>query len=93
MTEHTPTIRNAVHTHRAKSVRCGKYLLGILSRCDILKVIGGYYRNWTRTRDHKRFPLDLHEITNLRLYYRTACAFPHSGITFSVTYSDGYETV
>ncbi|MCM2369476.1 CBS domain-containing protein [Aporhodopirellula aestuarii] len=41
-------------------------LIGIVSRRDVLKAIDVYYRDWNRTRDRERFPVDIHEIMNHR---------------------------
>ncbi|GAA5511148.1 CBS domain-containing protein [Novipirellula caenicola] len=54
------------HRFRHLPVVDGAILLGIVSRRDILKSLDKYYREWSDTRDHERFPVDLHEIINLR---------------------------
>lgn len=54
------------HKFRHLPVVEGPMLLGIISRRDILKSLDKYYREWSETRDHERFPVDLHEIMNLR---------------------------
>ena len=41
-------------------------LLGIVSRRDILKALDEYYRDWSRSRDRERFPVDVHKIMNHR---------------------------
>jgi CBS-domain-containing membrane protein len=43
-----------------------QYLLGIVSRRDVLRALHDYYRDWDRTREHERFPVDLHKIMNHR---------------------------
>lgn len=54
------------HRYRHLPVVQDQHLLGIVSRRDILKALDEYYRDWTRTRDRERFPVDLHKIMNHR---------------------------
>ncbi|MCA9138451.1 MAG: CBS domain-containing protein [Planctomycetales bacterium] len=41
-------------------------LVGIVSRRDILRTLDKYYREWTRSHDRQRFPVDIHKIMNHR---------------------------
>lgn len=41
-------------------------LIGMVSRRDVLKAVDAYYRDWNRTRDRERFPVDIHQIMNHR---------------------------
>jgi CBS domain-containing protein len=41
-------------------------LVGIVSRRDVLKAIDTYYRDWNRTRERERIPIDIHQIMNHR---------------------------
>jgi len=54
------------HNYRHLPVVDGQYLLGIISRRDIIKSLEAYYRQWTKSRDRDRFPVDLHQIMNQR---------------------------
>ncbi|WP_442511599.1 CBS domain-containing protein [Novipirellula sp. SH528] len=54
------------HQFRHLPVVEGPMLVGIVSRRDILKSLDKYYREWSETRDHERFPVDMREIMNLR---------------------------
>ncbi len=54
------------HHYRHLPVVQDQYLLGIVSRRDILKSLDAYYRDWVRTRDRERFPVDVHKIMNHR---------------------------
>jgi CBS-domain-containing membrane protein len=54
------------HHYRHLPVVEQQHLLGIVSRRDILKALDKYYRQWSRSRDRQRFPLDLHKIMNHR---------------------------
>ncbi len=54
------------HHYRHLPVVEGQHLLGIVSRRDIIKALDQYYREWTRTRDRDRFPVDVHKIMNHR---------------------------
>jgi CBS domain-containing protein len=54
------------HRYRHLPVVQDQHLLGIVSRRDILKSLDEYYRDWVRTRDRERFPVDVHKIMNHR---------------------------
>ncbi len=54
------------HRYRHIPVVRDHELLGIVSRRDVLKTLEQFYRKWTETRDRERFPVDLHQIMNLR---------------------------
>ncbi len=54
------------HRYRHLPVVQDGCLLGIVSRCDILKSLDKTYRDWIRTRDRERFPVDTHKIMNHR---------------------------
>ena len=41
-------------------------LIGVVHRRDVLKAMDLFYRDWTRSRDRERFPVDLHQIMNHR---------------------------
>ena len=54
------------HGYRHLPVLDDYDLLGIVSRRDVLKSLDQYYREWSRTRDREKFPVDLHKIMNHR---------------------------
>lgn len=54
------------HRYRHLPVVRDQNLLGIVSRRDVLKSLDEYCRNWDRTRDHEKFPVDVHKIMNHR---------------------------
>ncbi len=54
------------HHFRHLPVVEDKYLLGIVSRRDVLKAVNQYYRDWVGSCDRERFPVDLHQIMNHR---------------------------
>ena len=54
------------HRYRHLPVVRDQNLLGIVSRRDVLKSLDQYYRNTDRTRDHQKFPVDVHKIMNHR---------------------------
>lgn len=45
-------------------------LVGIVSRCDILKALEGYYEQWLESHDLEHFPPDLRKLINLRFVAR-----------------------
>ena len=54
------------HGYRHIPVVRDHELLGIVSRRDILTTLEKFYREWIDARDRERFPVDLHQIMNLR---------------------------
>ncbi len=54
------------HGLRHVPVVDGEVLLGIVSRRDVIKELDRYYREWLTRREHDRFPVNLHNIMNLR---------------------------
>jgi CBS domain-containing protein len=54
------------HRYRHLPVVEDGYLLGIISRRDMLKGIDRYYREDIRFHDQQRHPVDLHQIINHR---------------------------
>jgi CBS domain-containing protein len=54
------------HHYRHLPVVEGQHLLGIVSRRDIIAALDQYYREWIRTSNRERFPVDLHKIMNHR---------------------------
>lgn len=54
------------HGYRHLPVVDQHFLLGIVSRRDILRAIDAYYREWVIKTDMEHFPPDFSEIMNLR---------------------------
>jgi CBS domain-containing protein len=54
------------HRYRHIPVVKDHELLGIVSRRDVLAKLDEFYRRWIVNRDRERFPVDLHEIMNIR---------------------------
>lgn len=54
------------HHYRHMPVVEDGYLVGIVSRRDIIRALMNYFQDWSSTRTRDRFPLDLHQIMNIR---------------------------
>ena len=54
------------HRHRHLPVVDSGHLLGIISRRDVLRALERYYREWSREKEHERYPVDVHKIMNHR---------------------------
>lgn len=54
------------HDYRHLPVTQDDYLLGIVSRRDVLRAVDKYYRELVRQNTSERFPPDLHELINHR---------------------------
>jgi len=46
----------------------GDYLVGIVSRRDLLRSLDSYLGQWTEKRDRERFPVDVRELVNIRFF-------------------------
>lgn len=58
------------HGLRHLPVVDGEELVGIVSRRDVLASLQQHLSEWTKTRDRDRFPVDLHQIMNIRFLSR-----------------------
>lgn len=59
------------HRYRHLPVVEQDYLLGIVSRRDVLRSLDRYYRDWSSAKDSQRSPVDVHKIMNLRFLARS----------------------
>lgn len=54
------------HRYRHVPVVDGERMVGIVSQREVLKAIREYYRKWASEYEHEHFPVNLHELMNLR---------------------------
>ncbi|TWU38339.1 CBS domain-containing protein [Novipirellula artificiosorum] len=59
------------HNYHYLPVIDGKFLVGMVCRSDVLRLLDEYYRRWVKLREDERTSIDVHEIMNHRFLVKS----------------------